>query len=329
MGASFGTPPQLPDIELKGKTIIVTGANTGIGYETAKTLAQLGSKVILACRSEEKANQAIQRMKEEHIQERSSEKDAKIIIKADELDVEFMPLDLGSLASTVTFAKEYKAKGYSLHVLLCNAGMAWGPDEPTADGFEIHFQVNYLSHFLLILYLLPVLKATGNDTRIVLISSLMHRFSKWDPHDIQCFNEKDKMTVYGTTKLYQIMQMFSLARRLKGSKVSVFSVHPGVVATEINSREDQPVTRSTKIFLWATKSLRMMRNPFDGALTGLHAAANPVYDGKTALYFESSKPQTLTALPRDEAKQEILWNYTLDCLKDYVTEEMLHELNVV
>eukprot|EP00057_Strongylocentrotus_purpuratus_P019282 XP_011673756.1 PREDICTED: retinol dehydrogenase 12 [Strongylocentrotus purpuratus] len=276
-----------------------------IGYETAKTLAQLGSKVILACRSEEKANQA------------------------DELDVEFMPLDLGSLASTVTFAKEYKAKGYSLHVLLCNAGMAWGPDEPTADGFEIHFQVNYLSHFLLILLLLPVLKATGNDTRIVLISSLMHRFSKWDPHDIQCFNEKDKMTVYGTTKLYQIMQMFSLARRLAGSKVSVFSVHPGVVATEINSRDDQPVTRSTKIFLWATKSLRMMRNPFDGALTGLHAAANPVYDGKTALYFESSKPQTLTALPRDEAKQEILWNYTLDCLKDYVTEEMLHELNVV
>lgn len=79
--------------------------------------------------------------------------------------------------------------------------------EPTADGFEIHFQVNYLSHFLLILHLLPVLKATGNDTRIVLISSLMHRFAKWDPHDMQCFNEKDKMTVYGTTKLYQASVM--------------------------------------------------------------------------------------------------------------------------
>ncbi|XP_041466043.1 retinol dehydrogenase 14-like [Lytechinus variegatus] len=327
MGGSFGTPPRLPDIDFGGKTVIVTGANTGIGYETAKALAQMGSKVILACRSEVKANEALQRMKDEHGKEKSSQNDARICIKAEDLDVEFMTLDLGSLASTMTFVEEYKTKGYPLHVLICNAGMGWGPDEPTADGFEIHFQVNYLSHFLLILHLLPVMKSTGIDTRIVLISSLMYRNSKWDPKDLQCFNEKDKMIIYGTTKLYQIMQMFCLARRLEGSKVGVFSVHPGMVDTEFNARPGQPITRGSRVFLRATKSLRMIRTPFDGALTGLHAAANPAYDSKTALYFASSRPRNLTALPRDKVKQELLWEYSLDCLKDYITEDVLKELN--
>ncbi|XP_071495744.1 retinol dehydrogenase 12-like isoform X2 [Diadema antillarum] len=325
MGSRLGTQPPLPEVDLSGKTSIVTGANTGIGYETAKALAQLGSKVIIACRSESKANEAMERMRTEHNEEKADKAKAKVHIKVDELDLEFMTLDLGSLAATMTFVEAFKTKDLQLHILVCNAGVMWAHDDLTPDGYEAHFQVNYLSHFLLILHLLPVLKSSGPDSRVVLVSSLAYRFSSWNETDIQCKN-KDRGDRYSNSKLYQIMQMFSLAERLEGSGVNVFSLHPGVVDTKLFQRENQPIPSVTKFFLRAGESMKILRTPFTGALTSLHAAANPEYNGKTAIYFESSRPHSVTSQARNKEKQEILWKYSLECLKDYVTEETLKEL---
>ncbi|XP_030849384.1 retinol dehydrogenase 12-like [Strongylocentrotus purpuratus] len=322
MGSSLSSQPELPEVDLKGKVIIVTGANAGIGYETAKSLAQMGAKVILACRSETKALGAIDRMKQEHNEEQEVKGRSKVKSQVEELDLVYMNLDLGSLASTTNFAESFKVRGTPLHALICNAGMAYGPDEPSVDGLEIHFQVNYLSHFLLILQLLPVLKSSGPNSRVVLVASLAYRFARWNEEDIQGTNE-NKTTIYSNTKLYQIMQMLALERRLEGSGIGIFSVHPGIVETELVKREGQRIPMMTSFFARLGMSTHFLRNPFKGALTTLHAVANPIYDGKTALYFENSKPHSLTSLPRDRWKQEHLWKYSVECLRNYITEDML------
>ncbi|XP_030849874.1 WW domain-containing oxidoreductase-like [Strongylocentrotus purpuratus] len=172
--------PSLPEVDLDGKVVVVTGANTGIGYETAKTLAQVGSKVILACRSESKANQV------------------------DDLHVEFMTLDLASLESTMTFIEAYKSKGLPLHVLVCNAGIFCGPKALTSDGYKPHFQIHYLSHFLLVLHLLPVLKSSGPGSRVVSVASGMYRLASWNVDDMQCLENPDLKKRYATSKWYQV-----------------------------------------------------------------------------------------------------------------------------
>ncbi|XP_030839711.1 retinol dehydrogenase 12-like [Strongylocentrotus purpuratus] len=261
MGTSWTSQKPVPDVDLTQKTVIVTGANTGIGYETAKTLAQLGAKVIVACRSEAKANEAMERMKMEHSEEKADDKKSKVEIKANDLDVEFMTLDLSSIASTMSFVEEFKAKGLPLHILVCNAGMAYGGEVKTADGFELHFQVNYLSHFLLTLHLLPVLKASRGNAKIILVSSMAYRGAGWHEDNMQSIN-KGQLSKYGSTKLYQIMEMFTLAEKLDGFGIGVFSLHPGFVDTDIVKRENQQVSGSMKFFVGMLNSMGAMQIQF-------------------------------------------------------------------
>eukprot|EP00057_Strongylocentrotus_purpuratus_P021244 XP_011675718.1 PREDICTED: dehydrogenase/reductase SDR family member on chromosome X-like [Strongylocentrotus purpuratus] len=174
--------------------------------------------------------------------------------QTDDLDVEFMTLDLSSIASTMNFVEEFKAKGLPLHILVCNAGIIYGGEVKTTDGFEIHFQVNYLSHFLLTLHLLPVLKASGGNTKIILVSSMSYRGVSWHEDNMQFINEHP-MSKYGSTKLYQIMEMFTLAERLEGSGIGVFSLHPGVVDTDIMKRENQQVSGSMKFLAGMLNSM--------------------------------------------------------------------------
>eukprot|EP00057_Strongylocentrotus_purpuratus_P032765 XP_788774.2 PREDICTED: dehydrogenase/reductase SDR family member on chromosome X isoform X3 [Strongylocentrotus purpuratus] len=268
----------------------------------------------------------MERMKKEHSEEKAEPKKSKVNIKADDLDVEFMPLDLSSIASTMSFVEEFKAKGLPLHILVCNAGIVYGGEAQTADGFEIHFQVNYLSHFLLTLHLLPVLKASGGNAKVILVSSMAYRQVGWHEDNIQS-NNKDQMTRYGSTKLYQIMEMFTLAEKLEGTGIGVFSLHPGFVDSDIFKKENQQISGPTKFVVGMLASIKLSRNTFDGALTTIHAAVDPQYDGKTALYFENTKPTRLkSSVATNKDKQEFLWKYSLDCLKDYVTEDTLKEL---
>ncbi|XP_041467126.1 dehydrogenase/reductase SDR family member on chromosome X-like [Lytechinus variegatus] len=326
MGTTLASQRAVPDVDLSQKTAIVTGANTGIGYDTAKTFAQLGAKVIVACRSESKAKEAIERMHKEHKEEKGNEKKTKFKIKANELDIEFMALDLSSLESTMDFVKAFKAKKIPLHILVCNAGMAYGGEVKTADGFEIHFQVNYLSHFLMTLHLLPELKSAGPNAKIVLVSSMAYRGARWQEDNMQAVN-RDQLSKYGFTKLYQIMEMFTLADKLKGSGIDVFSLHPGFVDTDITKKDGQQIAWLMRVLVSVITYMGLARTTFDGALTSIHAAINPEFDGKTAIYLENSKPATLqNPLATDKEKQAFLWKYSLDCLKDYVTEDTLKDL---
>lgn len=232
----MGGTPSLPQVPLTtDRVVLVTGGNTGIGYETSKWIAMMGARVIIACRSEERAKNAIEKMQKEFEEEKA--KGTAGICSKERLDVEFMALDLASLNSVENFIETFKSKETKLHLLLCNAGIAMHPLEYTEDGFEIMFQVNYLGHFLLVTKLLPVMLNSGEDCRIVLVSSEAYLTSSFDLEKAQGKHHTKenfkRLQYYGNSKLYQIMQMYCLNRRLQKTNVTVNSIHPGIVDTEI------------------------------------------------------------------------------------------------
>ncbi|XP_069136791.1 polyprenol dehydrogenase-like isoform X2 [Argopecten irradians] len=276
----MGGHQSFPRVTLpKERVAIVTGANTGIGYETAKWIAMMGATVILACRSEDRAREAMVRMNTDF----KLEKERKTIGVVDypELSLEFMKLDCASLESVMDFVEEFKLSGRQLHVLVCNAGIGLHKQEYTGDGYELMFQVNYLSHFLLAAHLLPILKTSGEDCRIVLVSSEAHRFCEFNLDTIQGnqFNEETfgRLTFYGNSKAFQIMQMFSMNRRLKASNVTVTSLHPGMVETEL-PRNFQDM-KTFICFTSVTKCIGKLKSPYEGAETSINAAVNPELKG--------------------------------------------------
>lgn len=328
----MGATPSVPLVDLpQDRTFLITGANTGIGYETAKKIAQCGGRVIMACRSGEKANEAIERMKQEtqtefaEMKEMNAQNSTKETKEAPSLNVQYMHLDLSKLQSTMDFINLYKESGLPINVLLCNAGMLIDKKVITEDGYEIHFQVNYLSHLLLTLHLLPLIKQSGPNSRIVNISSIGHFFSEVNLDNIQSQQHFNGIKCYGKSKLYQIMSMYQLAKRLDKDTVSVFSVHPGFVQTNLLNSETTFINR---LFIGAFVALGLSRKPVDGAIGPLIAALDPGFNGQTALYLSGERPTNPYAIARDEAKQEIIWNYSLECLKKYLNDEILGEIGI-
>ncbi|KAK3585555.1 hypothetical protein CHS0354_022965 [Potamilus streckersoni] len=311
----------------KEKVVIVTGSNTGIGYETAKWIAMMGACVIMACRSKEKAQQAIQRMQEEFRMEKSMNTPG--ITDADSLNLEFMSLDLMSFKSTMAFTEAFKRSGRPLHILVCNAGLGLSPYELSEDGFERMFQVNYLSQFLLIVHLLPIMKTSGEDCRIVLVSSIAHKYaSRFDVNSINYKGEPDKFSssqYYFKSKEHQVMQMFSMNHRLQGSNVTITSLHPGLVKTEF-SRYIQEMNCCWNCIGKCLWSGAFTRTPFEGAKTTIDAAVNPKWKGKGGIYFESCKETTPTPQTRNEEYQTVLWRHTLELLKNHLPSDVLSGL---
>ena len=201
---------------LNGKTAIITGANTGIGLETAVDFAKRNARVILACRNKEKGEAAVVQVKKRSGNE----------------NVVFMQLDLSSLESVRSFSSKVLASEPRIDILVNNAGVVC-PYEQTVDGLEIQFGVNHLAHFLLTNLLLGKIKeATG---RIVVLSSKAYKNGKID---FQNLNPQDSMTyssfvAYSQSKLANVLFVRSLAKRLEGAKVTVNAVHPGPVYTEV------------------------------------------------------------------------------------------------
>ncbi|XP_072045521.1 retinol dehydrogenase 12-like [Amphiura filiformis] len=324
MGANL----TFPEVDLPGdRTFILTGGNGGIGYETAKYIAAHGGRVVLACRSEEKAKAAIEEMQKEYKDEKQKTSPTAANAGAsngpDDLNIEFMKLDLESLASTMEFIDAYKAKGYPLHSLICNAGIAYAPYGETTDGYERMFQINYLSHLLIILHLTPLLRASAPNSRIVMVSSVAHTHGAFDLDNIQGKRSYNRIYFYNHSKLYQVMSMYALDRRLKSSGIGVFSLHPGVVETGIlvNNWTDSKVM--VPVVHGFMRLFHVYRNPYQGAATTLVAALDPKYDGESALYFDSCKPTPPVSLAKNVENQEALWKYSLECLKDYINEDVL------
>ncbi|XP_038048265.1 dehydrogenase/reductase SDR family member on chromosome X-like [Patiria miniata] len=330
----MGNKIEHPSVELPPeKLVMVTGGNTGIGYETAKSIAEMGARVCITCRSEDKAKAAIERMQEEHknqMQKRSHAENAAAQASSQPtseeikpLNVEYIKVDLASLQSTMDFIQETKERMQYLNVLVCNAGIGFAKQAYTEDNYESHFQVNYLSHLLIVLHLMPLLQTGAPDSRIVLLSSAAHKGGKLDLDNMQGRKSYSRIGAYGSSKAYMIMAAHFLSRRLEETGVSTFSVDPGIVDTDIvNNYSDWKLL---SFFGGASKKMGMMRTPKKGAATSVVACVDPSLRGKTAVFMKSCRPANPANFCRDGKKQEDLWGYSLGCLNQFISDDVLKE----
>lgn len=210
------TPEDIPD--LSGKTVLITGANSGLGLESTRLLAGRGAHVVMACRNPDKGQAALEDIRNDH-------PDAAL---------ELMELDLAELASVHRFAEAFLKRFDKLDVLLNNAGLMAPPLQRTKDGFELQFGTNHLGHFALTGLLLRVLEA-ADDPRIVAVSSLAHKMGNIYFDNLNAEKGYHRWKFYGQSKLANLMFALELHERLKKrvSKVSALAVHPGYTATHL------------------------------------------------------------------------------------------------
>jgi NAD(P)-dependent dehydrogenase (short-subunit alcohol dehydrogenase family) len=269
--------------DLAGKTFVITGANTGIGRVTALELAKRGAHVICANRSRAKSEPVIAEIK----QLSGNDK------------VELVQLDLGDLASVRTCAEELLAKNIPIHGLINNGGLA-GAQGLTKDGFEIQFGTNHLGHYLLTRLLLDKLEQSGN-ARIVNVSSRSHYRAKgidWDAvrRPTRTFTA---MHEYEVSKLSNVLFTKELARRLEGTDVTTYAVHPGVVATDVWRKVPPP-------FRWLIK--RFMISPEEGAVASLRCATAPELAKETGRYYDvGGKERRPSRVADDVELARTLW----------------------
>ncbi|KAI8062419.1 hypothetical protein BC940DRAFT_278916 [Gongronella butleri] len=284
---------EVPD--LTGKTAIITGANTGIGRMCALEMARHGCHVVMACRSEDKAQPVVDEIK----------------AATDNKKVEFMRLDLMSLASVKTFVDEFKAKHNQLHILLNNAGIMAPPFGLSADGIEQQFATNHVAHMYLTLQLVPLLEASA-PSRVVNVSSVLHNLTRsWDLATVSDPKTYTKWGNYGVSKTANILFTRELAKRLKGKGVMCNSCHPGVVTTDLVRHM---VTDMNSI--WTSMLRFFMRSiPVeDGAVTQMYLATSPEVDEKNIqgqYYIPMAQPsKPVTTLANDDKAAVELWEFT-------------------
>jgi NAD(P)-dependent dehydrogenase (short-subunit alcohol dehydrogenase family) len=252
------TSDDMPD--LTDKTVIVTGANSGLGREASRELARKGARVVLACRDLGKAGAAV---------------DA-ILASHPESSVEAMELDLAHLASVRGFAEKFLSRYEKLHVLCNNAGVMALPRRTTADGFEMQFGTNHLGHFALTGLLLQRLLATPG-ARVVTTSSTAHIIGRMRFDDLQSERRYAKWAAYGQSKLANLLFAYELQRRLAARGASAISVatHPGYAGTNLqlagprmegSALKEKLAYLATRLFSQSTET---------GALPTLYAATSP------------------------------------------------------
>ncbi|MGB1207119.1 MAG: oxidoreductase [Chitinophagales bacterium] len=263
MAKSIWTTNQIP--ELHGKVVIVTGANSGLGYFTTQELARQGATVVMACRNQQKAKSAMIHIHKEVPKAR----------------LNFIRLDLASLKSVKSFAKEFKLAFGQLNILCNNAGIMAIPRRETEDGFEMQFGTNHLGHFALTALLINMLRKTPKS-RIINVSSIVHRFGKMNFEDLNSEKSYQKWTAYGQSKLANILFTLELQRRLTevNSDTLCIAAHPGYAAT--NLQGVGPKMTNSKmgesINAWANKLLAQSAEM--GALPSLYAATHsPILGG--------------------------------------------------
>jgi NAD(P)-dependent dehydrogenase (short-subunit alcohol dehydrogenase family) len=246
--------------ELSGKIVIITGANSGLGFEAAREMARKGAHVVLACRDVAKTKAAI----------------SSIAAEVPEAALQGMALDLARLSSVREFAESFLSAHGELHVLLNNAGVMAIPYRKTADGFEMQLGTNHLGHFALTGLLLEPLLATPG-ARVVNVSSNAHRFGKIRFDDLQLERSYGKWRAYGQSKLANLLFTYELQRRLAAKKADVISVgcHPGYAAT--NLQFVGPRMEGSSLLERGAKLLNdlLSQSAAMGALPLLYAAAAP------------------------------------------------------
>lgn len=273
---------------MDGKIVIVTGANSGMGLATTIELAKLGAKVVMACRSEERGGIALKQARE----------------AGGRSDIELMICDLGSLDSIRAFAAAYKERYGRLDVLVNNAGVVSLKRQTTKDGFESMIGVNHLGHFLLTHELLELLKAAPQG-RIVNVSSGAHKIGDIYFQDPFFANGYNVAKGYAQSKLANILFTKELAQRLSGTKVTVNSLHPGAVGTNIG------VDRTTG---FGKSVLRMLspffRTPLKGADTAIYLASSEEGGTASGMYYIDRKPAKVAKRAADPKLAAKLWAWS-------------------
>jgi NAD(P)-dependent dehydrogenase (short-subunit alcohol dehydrogenase family) len=270
--------------DLDAKTFLITGANTGIGRATAQALAERGASVVFAGRSEARTQPVID----------------EISAQTGNRSLHFLALDLGSLDSVRACAESFLAGGHPLHVLINNAGLA-GQRGMSESGFELTFGTDYVGPFLLTALLLDRLRESA-PARVVNLASEAHYAAK--EIDFEAVRRPTKsvtgMPEYSVAKLANVLHAQELARRLEGTGVTTYSLHPGVIASDIWRRVPWPIRPLMKL---------RMKSPQEGARTSLYCATSPEVASESGHYYEECrrKQPSRTATPALAAE---LWERT-------------------
>lgn len=273
---------------VKDRICLVTGANTGVGLETARALSALGATVVMTARDPEKGRAAVEDVK------RSTGND----------QVELLALDLASLQSVRDAASRFAQRHHALHVLVNNAGLILTERTVTEDGFEATFGINHLGHFELTQRLLPLLESSA-PARIINLSSEAHRSSQGLDFDDLLYAKRPYrgMRVYADSKLANLYFTRELARRVRNKGIVAHAVHPGVVRTGFGMDGD-----ARGLLRVAVGVLRpFMLTPAGGAQTSVHVATSTEAESQTGLYWERSRPKTPTAVAKDDEAARRLW----------------------
>lgn len=283
-------------IDLSGRTAIVTGANAGIGRETARVLALRGARVIMACRDLEKARRA----------RKTVVRESAGALSVDSF--ELGELDLASLASVRAFAARYAAEGRPLDLLVNNAGVMLPTREVTSDGFEAHFGTNHLGHFLLTNLLLEPLRASG-AARVVNVASEAMQMSGLTAKLEDLNWERKKWSgwkAYGSSKLMNLLFARTIQRRYAGQGITSNALHPGIVRTEL-ARSQSGAFVVLGLFL-----LPWMKKVPAGAATSVYAATAPECATHGGQYLADCAPTRAPKLAADEDVQDRLWDLSAD-----------------
>lgn len=294
-----------------GKRVLITGANSGIGYHAALKLARKGAHVVLACRDRRRGEAALDRLNTE----------------APAAETELAILDLASLASVHEFAANELARHRPLHLLINNAGVMAPPRRlETADGFELQFGTNVLGHFALTGLLMPALQQAAAESaerpRIVTIASIAHKRGRINFDDLQYINNYAPMKAYQQSKLANLMLAFELDRRLRTESSPIMSIaaHPGVAHTALFNKGDySPLEKAARTALGHIIEL-LLNTDAEGSLPTLYAATSPQAEGGgyygpqgfQEMRGEQVGPAQLAPQARDAAAAAKLWKVCED-----------------
>ncbi len=259
--------------DLSNRTVLITGAGSGIGYETARALLTAGAEVVLAIRTLDKGEEVARKLREATKNER----------------VHAIQIDLGSLASVREAAQQFLKRWSQLHILINNAGVMATPQEYTPEGFERQFGTNHLGHFLLTTLLLPALRV-GAPSRVVVLSSSGHRRSDIHFEDIQYRSRPyDKWEAYGQSKTADALFAVGLTKRFANEGITANAVHPGGIHTELQRYIPQEEWRALG---WVDEQGNinpLFKTTEQGASTSVWAAVGSELEGVGGLYLVNVK----------------------------------------
>jgi NAD(P)-dependent dehydrogenase (short-subunit alcohol dehydrogenase family) len=285
---------------LTDKICMITGANSGIGKETALALAKMGAQIIMVCRDARKGEKVRR----------------KIVEQSGNKSIDLMLADLSSKKSIRDLAQEFNKKYDRLQVLVNNAGTVFAKRTMTADGIEATFAVNHLGYFLLTNLLLDVLKKSA-PSRIVNVSSGAHKYGCIDFNDLYIDKNYKTMTAYSQSKLANILFSYELARRLNQTGVTVNCAHPGMTRTNIWQHASNSLVMKLFLRLYALT----FKNVREGAETVIYLASAEEVEGVSGKYFIEKNIAESSPESYDISVAEKLWEVSakLASLKDKET----------